>query len=435
MPTSSTRSKIHITLAGTCSSASGSLANTTNSTHYHVQYGSISGGLSISDYITSLETTWATEVDSFGWAAPPVKTSSPPPGNRYHVRVENLGGGLYGYVSSQGTHAGYVGNNPNTAWNDDDAYASCMVLNNNYSGFPGSSQQALDATTAHEFNHSIQFGYGALSGSGAAESIFVEGGATWMEDEVFNSSNDNYNYLWPKFDMCIGEYTNSPYPTWVLFRGLTEQYGVNTPGGGEQVMQDFLEETSKGTSQNLTAMNVALQNKGSNLADAYHNYAVTVKFNKSCGGGYGYPYCFEEGANYVAAAGATAVHGNINSIGSSYNGSVADNYALNWVSLPTGGTPYKVNLANNSGGQLRGSIVCDTGSTLNVTSMSSVVGNGETAVISSYDPSGCNSVVAVITNQNQTSANPSSCINRNYSLSLTTAVALDKFVYLPIIIK
>lgn len=257
-----------------------------------------------------------------------------------------------------------------------------------------------------------------------------------MEDEVFDASNDNYNYLWPKFDMCMGEYINSPYPTWILFRGLTEQYGTSSSNGGEQIMQDFWEETSKGTSENLTALNVALQNKGSNLADAYHQYAVAVKFNKSCGGGYTYPYCFEEGANYVSAAGPTAVHGNISSIGSSYNsGSVADNYALNWVSLPTGSNPYGVTLANTGGGQLRGSVVCDTGSALNVTPMSSVVGNGETAVINHFDPTGCTSVIAVITNQHQTSANPSSCTQRTYALSTTTPVVLDQFVYLPTILK
>ena len=44
-----------------------------------------------------------------------------------------------------------------------------MVLNADYSGFPGAQQQALDATTAHEFNHSLQYGYGALNGANAPD--------------------------------------------------------------------------------------------------------------------------------------------------------------------------------------------------------------------------------------------------------------------------
>lgn len=158
LPENAAKSKIQAALAGTCSSASDSLASVQNTTHFHIQYGSIGGGLDINDYANSLESTWTTEITNFNWAVPPVNSSNPPPGNRYHVRIDDLGGGLYGFVSAQGTHAGFVGNNPNTAWNDVDAYATCMVLNNNYAGFPGSPQRALDATTAHEFNHSFNLG-------------------------------------------------------------------------------------------------------------------------------------------------------------------------------------------------------------------------------------------------------------------------------------
>ena len=139
----------------TCSSSSSSLPNSTSTAHFYVEYGTIAvaSGLDVADYTASLETAWTTEVDSFGWAAPPV-APSPAPGSRYHVRIDALSPGLYGFVSPSGTHAGPVGNNPNTAWSDGDAYASCMVLNRDYSGFdPSSPQAALDSTTAHEFNH------------------------------------------------------------------------------------------------------------------------------------------------------------------------------------------------------------------------------------------------------------------------------------------
>lgn len=433
------RATIERILTGICYSSTGSLPNTRNSTNFHIQYDTIGGGLNINDYETSLATTWTQEVDTFGWAAPPVLSGNPPPGNRYHVRIDTLGGSLYGYVSSSGAHAGLVGNNPNTTWNDVDAYASCMVLNRDYSGFPGSSQQALDATTAHEFNHSIQYGYGALTGANVVDAIFAEGGATWTEDEVFDSADDNYNYLWPDFSMCMGEYTASPYPYWITFRGLTERYGTGSANAGEQVMQDFWEETSQSTSSNmLTALDTALVNKGTNLADAYHVYAIAAKFNKSCSGGYGYPYCFEEGANYVAASGATSVQGTISSVGNSYNGSVQDNYALNWVSLPTSGAPYTVTLQNtSSGGQLRASVVCDTGSALNVNALPSAVGPSGSSTLTNFDPSGCSSVVAVITNQSQTAANPTSCTSRNYTLSASTGgpPTSDNYLYLPTVLN
>ncbi|MFQ5435524.1 MAG: hypothetical protein ACE5FD_11665, partial [Anaerolineae bacterium] len=305
LPPSAARSEIETLVNATCSSSSGTLPNSVATAHYFVEYGAISGGLTINDYTTSLETTWTTMVDTFGWAAPLSKRGD----NLYHVRIDNLGSGLYGYVSNGGTFAGFVGDNPNTAWNEGDAYASCMVLNRNYTGFPSPPQASMDATVAHEFNHSIQFGYGALSGGNVADGSFIEGGASWVEDEVFDNADDNYFYLWPDFEACMGQYNPGfPYPYWIVFRGLTEPYGTGTANGGEQIMQDFWELTSQNAASNLDALNQALQTAGTNLPDAYHAFAIAAKFNKACGGGYVSPYCFEEAAGYVNVAGSTAVH-------------------------------------------------------------------------------------------------------------------------------
>ena len=133
-------------------------------------------------------------------------------------------------------------------------------------GLPRHPQQALDATTAHEFNHSLQFGYGALNGDNVPDDNFIEGGATWMEDEVFDDANDNYNYLYPEFDDSMGEHDEGDiYAYWLTWRGLTERFGTNGAGLGEQVMQDFWELTSRNAGDNLTAMQQALANKGSTL--------------------------------------------------------------------------------------------------------------------------------------------------------------------------
>ena len=119
-PAGPARDTIENLLSGNCGGYSGA-ASVSNSTYFHVEYNSIGGGLTISDYTDSLDTAWTTHINTFGWAAPPVSGPNPPPGNRYHVRVETLGGGLYGFVTDSGTHAENVGNNPNTAWNDVDA--------------------------------------------------------------------------------------------------------------------------------------------------------------------------------------------------------------------------------------------------------------------------------------------------------------------------
>ncbi len=163
-------------------------------------------------------------------------------------------------MTTNGTTAGYVGNNPNTAWADHDAYASCMVLNQDYRNFPSPPLKSLQATAAHEFNHGIQFGEGGLTGVGAPDLVFTEGGATWMEDEVFDTANDNYFYLWPPLEKSMGEFGsgNDVYSYWLTFRAMTEQFGTGVAGGGEDVMQQFWESTSRETANNLNALDAGL---------------------------------------------------------------------------------------------------------------------------------------------------------------------------------
>ena len=45
-------------------------------------------------------------------------------------------------------------------------------------------------TAAHEFFHAVQFAYNAFQ-----DSWLLESTAAWVEDEAFDSVNDNYQYL------------------------------------------------------------------------------------------------------------------------------------------------------------------------------------------------------------------------------------------------
>ena len=407
-----------------CGGASAPMPNTIESTHFYIEYNAaaIGGGLTITNYIDVLEAAWSKEVDQFGWAAPPTYPPNPAPNNKYPVRIDNLGPTLYGFVANGGTHAGFVGNNPNTSWNEGDAYASCMVLNSNYDPFPGTPLAALQATGSHEFVHSIQFGWGIASGSNVPDFVFIEGGPTWMEDEVFDESNDNYNFLWPQFEDDMGQYLDSPldspYEYWVVWRAMLEQFGTGVPGGGEDVFQRFWELTSRNERSNLEAMDSALSLKGSSLASAYHSAAIALKFNKACGGGYAPPHCLEEGPAYTAAAGPTPTHGTV-AMGATHTGAILDNYALNWIVLPEN-TNLQAALTNmSSGGKFRASLACDTGTGFVIAPFTEVVDAGETAFVRSWNAAACPAPVAVITNITQTAANPSASDMRQYSLAIT----------------
>ena len=81
--------------------------------------------------------------------------------------------------------------------------------------------------------------------------------------------------------------------------------------------------------------------------------------------------------------------------------------------------------------------ICSVGAYLVYQNLQAIGANiaRETAVAMNYNPTGCNSVVAVITNQAQTAANPASCTASSYALSLSAPVDLDEKIYLPAILK
>jgi hypothetical protein len=193
-------------------------------------------------------------------------------------------GGLYGYVtSSGGSYTGFIGDNPNTPTAEPEALASCMVLNSNYSGFPGGALFSVQVTAAHEFVHAIQFG---LGDPGTEEDLmFYESMASYGEDEVYDAANDNYQYLPPAYSSCLGEYSGSEYSNWLFFRYAAESNGgANLAGGGENVIQAFWQNVAAGYGA-LDAFNNGLAVKGSNLADTFHKYAITVRFMSSCPAG------------------------------------------------------------------------------------------------------------------------------------------------------
>jgi hypothetical protein len=389
----------------------------TDTAHFHVHHpppGTTDPP--IANYFTSLETTWSKEVDAYGWAAPPL-----PGTNRYLVVVAPIGP-VFGFV----VPTAVAGDNPNTSWNDRDAFRSCMVLNSNFSAFPPSnSQQALDSTTAHEFNHSIQFGYGALSGGTTdPDYAFVEGMATWMEDEVFDDANDNYRYLWPDLTDEMGEYRNNsatgnPYGYWAVWRALVERFGAGVPGGGEDVIQRFWELTSQEQAHNLDAMHRALAARGVSLADAFLDAGVALRFNRACGGGYAVPYCLEEGPFYVGARGPAPIHRQISGVGGSASGQLLDNYSLHHIALPAPASPFQVRLRNSAqSGRLMAAVACDTGAALRVAEFRRVAGPGRTVILKQFDTTGCVATAAVVANVHRTADNPSSSEARSYQLTV-----------------
>ena len=431
--------------------------NNTTTTNFYYNYDTIDGGLTIGDYTASMEAAYTKLVTEYNWAKPPLCTQDAVDAGGcsnannlggsglYPVQIAAIGGSLFGYVTpnlGDGLYSGVVEDNPNTAAVETDSRASCMVLNSDFSQFSGNTaQENLDATTSHEYVHSVQFGYGDPQNNDA---MWFESTAAYFEDEMSDAANTANLYLWPTTTNCMGEWPNdaapdgvSQYSAFLFFRHVAENAGgANAANTGENVIQQLWENIGQ-DQIGLVAMDNALNaaSPSTNMNDAYHNYAIAVRKSKSCTGGHTAPYCFTEGDEYLASNDTPPpAQGSIAASPGSYSGSVNEHYATNYVDLPTTGT-FLVSLQNTATdgvGQLRGSLVCDTGSALNVYPLSQIAANGQSATLNINGGNCPSGLFLTITNQGTTAGTepaagscPASRAATNYTVTLGTATAVD----------
>jgi hypothetical protein len=237
----------------------------------------------IPDYIeqvlAALNTAYHIEVVQLGW--------TPPPGDlgeggdsRLDVYIQELmDGGVAGYTNDDG---GYLGDNPATPEEERRATYSYIGLDNDFAELPqnpGASETPLalmQATVAHELNHAIQAGYDAFD----PQSWLYEATSSWMEDEVFDDSNDTILYVQDVFsapDQCrVAE--KGWYGSWLFLRLMSERYG-------HDVVRSIWEQSRR--LDGFDAIDAALAPYGSSLQIESRDFAVANLLR-----------AYEEGANY-----------------------------------------------------------------------------------------------------------------------------------------
>ncbi len=242
----------------------------------------------VSQIVQTLEYVWEKEINLLGWTAPP------PDGaiggdSRYDVYLQEiLADDTFGYTEAS---EGIDGDNPNSPQIESRASASYLVLDNDYVGsddFSVGSFDALDimrTTAAHEFNHSIQFGYDAEE---PADWLW-EATASWMQDEVYDEINDSNEDLLAVFkspDTCQIAYggeertedENHWYGEWIFLRYISERYG-------SWVVRSIWEYAI--TLDGYEAIAAALADQNTSLEDVFTAFSIALLTRD-----------FEEGADY-----------------------------------------------------------------------------------------------------------------------------------------
>jgi hypothetical protein len=173
---------------------------------------------------------------------------------------------------------------------EDDPVASSgyLVLENDFANFANANTSALEyreVTAAHEFFHLVQFAYDSYENGWLMEST-----ATWMEEQVYDSINDNRNYIplgslrqpTVSLDTRNG---GAEYGTWAFHQLYSEQLGAGV------VRAAWIYAAAPGTNY-IAALNKALTNAGWNL---------TLAFRQFGGGSLAPSQFWSEGSAYPSA--------------------------------------------------------------------------------------------------------------------------------------
>ncbi|HEY6838017.1 MAG TPA: MXAN_6640 family putative metalloprotease [Geobacteraceae bacterium] len=141
--------------------------------------------------------------------------------------------------------------------------------------------QSLQVTAAHEFHHTVQYGY-----SFYFDIWYAEATSTWMEDEVYDGVNQLYSYLSAYFffsgksiDIAPDVTSGGGYGRWLFNRYLAEHYLTR------DVIRSFWERLAAMTppsngadipAVSVLAQTVAQQPYGGSLANDFLGFAKRV---------------------------------------------------------------------------------------------------------------------------------------------------------------
>ena len=226
--------------------------------------------------LAQMETVWQAEVVSLGYRPPLADSTSSDDGggSQLDVYLADIGGeGYYGYCTSDDPKLD-LQLSPATS-----AVSAYCVLDNDYSPaeFPAMTPtKNLQVTAAHEFFHAVQFGYDYLE-----DRWLLESTAAWVEDVVFDTVDDNRQYLrsgpmrHPLAPLDKGK-GGAQYGSWIFFRYLSEKYG-------DLVVRRIWEWADDSTSQkspndlktySLPAIGKVLRARGTTLGKQFGDFAA-----------------------------------------------------------------------------------------------------------------------------------------------------------------
>ena len=137
----------------------------------------------------------------------------------------------------------------------------------------------MQVTAAHEYFHAVQFAYDYYE-----DGWLMEATATWAEDELYDSVNDNVNYLADgqmgtepgglrgSQHALDGFWDGNFYGNWIFFRYLTERMTASK-AGMPVLVRDIWRLGPATADYSLRAVSTELAERGRDFGDTYASFA------------------------------------------------------------------------------------------------------------------------------------------------------------------
>jgi hypothetical protein len=197
--------------------------------HFRIRYTLSGSDATTEEYVNAfantLEEMYDIQIIQMGWAEPPLGADG-----LFDAYLADVIGGAEFSALGYARPLSMVGDNPNTPdVIEQSAMDSVLVVDNDYylEGSDVEPQVLMRATTTHEFNHMIQFGYD----SDEPLSWLFEATAVWIETVTVGNDQDATGYIdnnnqYPELCFTTSEQDGLlAYGDWTFLQSLTDRHG------------------------------------------------------------------------------------------------------------------------------------------------------------------------------------------------------------------
>lgn len=223
--------------------------------------------LSVDSLAIAFDSSYNYEINILNYESPP-DDEGDGGDDLFDIYITNLGTGFYGYTEFDKRNA-------------DNRYKSFIVIDNRMD-VPTPGINGGRVTAAHEFHHAIQVG--SYRPPLPGDEYYFEATSTSMEEFVYDSINDYYNYLPTYFRYPDRRFTyntgNTGYDrvVWNIYLKEKFEQEENDPTKGFEIIKKSWELMKNYGNSAIEAISLALMENGLEIKSSFNDFGAWCYF-------------------------------------------------------------------------------------------------------------------------------------------------------------